>query len=129
MKNKITIVRYKIVQSLWATAGIIALLLGTLGVFLPLLPTTPFILLASICCAKSSERLFDVLVIRRPWGKYLLSMISGKGISFREKIGSIAYIWATILLTVYLTDFKWISIMLIPVAVGVTVHLLRMPRR
>jgi len=125
MRNKITIVRYKIVQSLWAAAGTIALLLGILGIFLPLLPTTPFILLASICCAKSSERLFDVLVIRRPWGKYLTEKIKRKGLSAHEIIASLLFLWVTILLFLVWIDRNGLRFLLLLIAVATSHHLYR----
>ncbi|MCX7553574.1 YbaN family protein [Marinicella sp. S1101] len=75
-----------IIKSAWFTLGIFSLALGILGVFLPLLPTTPFILLAAAAFAKSSPRLHDWLLNHRNFGKLIRNWQDGGRIDRRSKV-------------------------------------------
>lgn len=55
-------------KALWATAGVISLAFGFIGIVLPLLPTVPFVLLAAFCFARSSERLNEWLLDHQVFG-------------------------------------------------------------
>ena len=99
--------------------------LGIIGIFLPLLPTTPFILLAASCYAKSSKRLYDWLLNNRWFGNYVRNYREGKGIPFRIKILSISFLWIVIGYSViFVVDIIFIRIILLLIAVGVTIHIL-----
>lgn len=76
--------------------GLIAVTLGFLGVILPVLPTTPFLLLAAACFFRSSRRLYLWLMNHRIFGSYLRNYMRHRAISVRTKIISIALIWGTI---------------------------------
>ncbi|WP_078410783.1 YbaN family protein [Priestia abyssalis] len=73
--------------------GSISLVLGVLGIFLPLLPTTPFLLLAAACYIRSSEKLYQWLITHKILGPYIQSFRSGNGIPIRAKIMAIAMVW------------------------------------
>jgi uncharacterized protein len=79
-------------------AGAIAVLLGILGIFLPLLPTTPFLLLASWCFARGSDRLHGWLLSHRVFGEYLRNFEAGRGIPLRAKIVATVMLWGSLLL-------------------------------
>ncbi|MCC2971162.1 YbaN family protein [Massilia sp. IC2-476] len=81
-------------------AGVLALLLGILGIFLPLLPTTPFLLLASWCFARGSERLHGWLLSHRVFGEYLRNFEAGRGIPLKAKIVATAMLWTSLLLAI-----------------------------
>jgi hypothetical protein len=105
--------------------GIIATGIGILGIFLPLLPTTPFLILAAACFIRSSDRLYTWLITNRIFGEYLKNYLDRKGIPLGVKIITIFLLWITILLSALLfTDLIWVRILLVIIAVGVTIHLL-----
>jgi uncharacterized membrane protein YbaN (DUF454 family) len=104
--------------------GSISLILGIIGIFLPLLPTTPFLLLTAACYAKSSERLLDKLLNNRHIGKYITDYQKNRGIRKSIKIYVLSLLWVSITVSiVWFTDALWIRILLGCVAVGVTIHI------
>ena len=106
--------------------GTLSVALGVLGVFLPLLPTTPFLLLAAACYARSSERWYDWLLGNRWCGPYIRNYREGKGISLRRTAVAIALLWLTIGYTAFVAVSQWwLRLLLLAIAGGVTVHLLR----
>ena len=82
----------------YIAAGVVALLLGILGIFLPLLPTTPFLLLASWCFARGSTRLHGWLLSHRVFGEYLRNFEAGRGIPLKAKIVATVMLWSSLLL-------------------------------
>ena len=75
--------------------GVIAVVLGVIGIFLPMWPTTPFLLLAAACFVRSSERLYTWLIEHRRLGCYVRDYMSGKGIPLRAKQVSLTLMWVT----------------------------------
>jgi len=109
------------------SAGTIFLGLGLLGVFLPILPTTPFLLLAAACYARSSKRIYDWLIQNKWFGSYIKNYQEGKGIPLKVKILTISILWVTILLSAFsILQIFWVKILLIIIAFGVTIHILTM---
>lgn len=105
-------------------AGTVCVALGVLGMFLPLLPTTVFLLMAAYCYSRSSERFHTWLLNNRLCGKYIRNYKSGNGMSVRQKITTIATLWVSIGLSVWMIGGRfWISLLLFAIAVGVTLHL------
>lgn len=104
--------------------GTVCVALGVLGMFLPLLPTTVFLLMAAYCYSHSSERFHNWLLNNRWCGAYIKNYKSGKGISIRQKISTIAILWASIGMSIWLLGGFWVTLLLIVIAVGVTIHLL-----
>ncbi len=92
---------------------------GIVGIFLPLLPTTPFLLIAAACYVRSSPRLHDWLLTNRWTGKYIQNFREGRGMPLRAKVTVIALLWATLLLSAYLVPNPWVWAVLAGVAVGV----------
>ncbi len=107
--------------------GCLSLALATLGLFLPLLPTTPFLILSSALFLKSSSRAHRWIVNHPVFGEYLSNYVERKGITARHKIASIAFLWATILATaVFMTDRLWLRVLLVAIACAVSAHVLLM---
>ena len=99
--------------------------LGILGIFLPLLPTTPFLLLAAACYIRSSERLYNWLLNNKWIGRYIKNYLEGKGIPLKSKVLSISALWITIGYSVFfVVNIFPVRIILILIAIGVTIHLL-----
>lgn len=109
-------------------AGTIFVGLGILGIFIPVLPTTPFLLLAAACYARSSERFYHWLLSHRWFGNYIKTYREGKGIPLRAKAISISLVWLTILSSVLFIVHPLLArIILIVIAAGVTLYLLSLP--
>lgn len=106
-------------------SGTICVGLGVLGMFVPLLPTTPFLLLASFCYGRSSKRFYNWLITNRWCGEYIRNYREGKGIRLRHKILTILLLWLTISYSMWVVSLWWIRLILLIIAVGVSVHLVR----
>lgn len=111
---------------LFNVIGVIALFLAIAGVFLPLLPTTPFLLLASACFVRGSERMHHWLHRNRLFGKYLRDFEEKRGIPLKAKITALVLLWGSILFSVHAVQFVLLKIMLIAIASGVSIYLIRM---
>lgn len=83
----------QLIKTLLILVGSVSLVLGVLGIFLPLLPTTPFLLLSAACYIRSSEKLYQWLITHKVLGPYIQSFRSGNGIPIRAKIMAIAMVW------------------------------------
>jgi len=112
-------------KSLYITLGTLSLALGILGIFLPLLPTTPFLLLTAALYFKSSPRLYAWLLNQKHLGPYIRNFRENKAIPLRAKICSIALMWGTMLYCVFsVVPYLWVKILLLVIAAGVTYHIL-----
>jgi len=113
--------------------GCIAVVLAIFGVFLPLLPTTPFLLLASACFVRSSPRLHNWLRTNRVFGEYLRNYEDGRGIPLRAKVIVLVLMWASLGWSMTRVPGLPLQILLAAIGTGVTVYLVRfvpvMPRR
>ena len=105
--------------------GVIAVGLGLLGIFLPLLPTTPFLLLASACFARGSTRLHRWLLTNPMFGRYLQDWEQGRGIPARAKAIIVTLMWASLAFSMSRVSHLALQLMLAAIGVGVTVYLLR----
>ena len=113
-------------RQLFIIAGTIALGIGIVGIFIPVLPTTPFLLLAAICYMRGSTRLYHALLCNRFVGTYIRNYLEGRGMSLKMKIWTLALLWIAILFTaIFATDSSTIRIILAVVVVGVTTHILK----
>ena len=111
-------------RGLLIVAGSVFAGLGILGIFLPLLPTTPFLLFAAACYAKSSQRLYDWLLNLKYLGEYIRNYRERRGIPLRTKVLTLFFLWATIgYSALVVVDTLFMRIILFLVAVGVTIHI------
>lgn len=99
--------------------------LGILGIFLPLLPTTPFLLIAAACYIRSSEKFYNWLINNKWLGNYIKNYLEGKGVPLKVKVLSISLLWITIgYSVVFIVHIFLIRVILILIAIGVTIHIL-----
>ena len=99
--------------------------LGVLGMFLPLVPTTVFLLLAAYCYSRSSERFHTWLLTNRWCGKYIKDYQEGKGMTAAHKVKAILLLWASIGFSIWMVGGRlWLTLLLVAIAAGVTTHLL-----
>ncbi|NYT25644.1 YbaN family protein [Alcaligenaceae bacterium] len=113
-------------KTLYNIAGTVALLLGILGIFLPVLPTTPFLLLASACYMRGSERMHRWLMNQRHLGPYLRNFQAGRGIPLRAKIAALALMWTSLTVSMWFVPLPWVRVLLLVPGIAVTVYLYRM---
>lgn len=114
----------------WALliAGFVAVALGLIGVFLPVLPTVPFLLLALACFTRSSERYYTWLLDHDHFGPMVRPYLDGRGIQRATKFKAIALLWASITVSILLmNEVLWVQGILLAVAFGVSLYLLRLP--
>lgn len=114
----------------WALmiTGLVATGLGVLGIFLPVLPTVPFLLLALACFARSSEKFYNWLRDHAHLGPIIRPYLDGKGMSRSSKVKAITLIWASISLSAFfLVDIPWVRGLLLMVGCGITCYLLSLP--
>lgn len=113
-------------RTLLIALGTLCVALGVLGMLLPVLPTTPFLLLAATCYGRSSEQCHHWLMNNRWCGEYIRNYREGRGIPIRQKVLTLLLLWLTIGSTVYWAVSQWwLRLLLFGMAIGVSVHLLR----
>jgi len=125
----------KIVRTLWFIAGTVCVVLGAIGIVLPILPTTPFLLAAAACYYKSSERMHKWLLNNKWFGEYIRNYKEGKGLTRKTKITALTVLWVTISFsTVFMLQRLLpaqlvlpLQLVMIAVAVAVSIHILKLP--
>jgi uncharacterized membrane protein YbaN (DUF454 family) len=111
-------------KTLLIISGTVCVVLGVVGMFLPVLPTTPFLLLAAFCYARSSDRFYRWLTDNRWFGEYIRNYREGRGIPLKQKVITILLLWLTIGFSAWFAVSSWwMRLILLAVAVGVTIHL------
>lgn len=105
--------------------GTVCVGLGVLGMFLPLMPTTVFLLIAAYCYSRSSERFHTWLLNNRLCGKYISNYKSKNGMTIRQKATTLLTLWISIAFSIWLMSGRfWPTLIVSIVAVAVTVHIL-----
>ncbi|NQT05004.1 MAG: YbaN family protein [Dehalococcoidia bacterium] len=115
----------KLKKGLLIFAGTTFTAIGIIGIFVPILPTTPFLLLAAACYLRSSRRLYNWLLNNRFFGAYVRNYLDGRGMPRKIKIATILLLWITIACSIiFAVQALVIRVILLVVAVGVTVHIM-----
>ena len=105
--------------------GSICLALGVIGIFLPLLPTTPFLLLSAALYVRSSEKLYQWLIHQKYMGTYIRNFRENKAIPLRAKIFSVSMVWITLTYcAISIVESVWMKLLFFSLAIGVTWHIL-----
>lgn len=118
----------KLLRGILIVLGTVSVFFGIIGIFLPILPTTPFLLLGAAIYSKSSDKFYNWLVGNRFFGSYIKNYREGKGIPLRVKNSAITFLWITILITVvFFIPILAVKILLIVIAGGVTYHIVKIP--
>ena len=117
-------------RGLFLAAGTVALLLGLIGIFLPLLPTTPFVLLAAACYARGSRRFYDWLLAQRTFGPIVHEWQQHRSIPYRTKITAIVLMSLTLATSiVFFVKPVWLKAVLAVAGAGLAIWLYRVPSR
>ena len=98
---------------IYLTIGIIAALLGAVGVVLPVLPTTPFLLLAAFCFARSSQRFYDWFVSTSLYQKHLDSFIKHRAMTRKTKVALLSFASTMLLLAMVFMNNLYLRIFLL----------------
>lgn len=122
--NKIFLNRPK--KVLFITLGTFFVGIAIVGIIIPILPTTPFLLLSAALYARSSKRFYDWLLSNRLFGKYIKNYREGRGIPVYLKIIVITLLWITISISiVFAVELLAVRILLVVIASGVSIHILK----
>ena len=107
-------------------SGTFFLVLGIIGIFIPILPTTPFVLLAAACYARGSTKFYNWLINNKWLGEYIKNYRKGRGIPLTVKIKAILLLWITIIFSsIIIVSNPLIRIILIIIAIVVTIYILK----
>jgi len=106
-------------------AGLLSVVVGAIGIIVPLLPTTPFLLLAAVCFVRSSDRLYRWLTTNRVFGSYLRNYQEHRAMPAGMKWCAISVLWLTIGLSIVAIDHLPVRVLLVVVAIGVTILISR----
>jgi uncharacterized membrane protein YbaN (DUF454 family) len=106
--------------------GTLSLILGIIGVVIPILPTTPFLLLSAFCYLHGSKRLYKWLLNHKFFGSYIYNYMTYKAIKRSTKIGSVLFLWISLAISIIIVQNLHVRIFLILVGIVVSIHLLMM---
>ena len=105
--------------------GWLSVALGVIGIFLPIMPTTPFLLLAAACFAHSSPRFYNWLVNHKRFGPLIKDFLEGRGMPLKAKVLAIGSLWFSIAFSCYLIPIVWLRVAMVVIAALVTIYILR----
>ena len=113
------------IRILLIIAGTFFVGLGIVGIFVPVLPTTPFLLLAAACYARSSQRFYSWLLNNKWFGNYIRNYLERKGVPLKVKALTVTLLWITIGFSVAFAVQTLVArLILVLIAIGVSIHIL-----
>lgn len=122
--------KIRLKRGFYILLGTLCLVLGTIGIVVPILPTTPFWLLTCWCYFRGSRTLYRKVMQNRYFGNYVKGFLVDKAIPLRAKICSIGLIWLSCIGTVLFLDvIIWVKLLLFFISTGVTLHILSYPTK
>lgn len=104
--------------------GCLSIVLGILGIFLPLLPTTPFLLLAAYFFTRSSKRLHNWLIHHKTFGKYIYDYQTYRAMDRKTKRVAVVSMWCSLLFSMILVSELYLRLLLTVIGIGVTWYIL-----
>jgi uncharacterized membrane protein YbaN (DUF454 family) len=113
-----TVIRYVLL-----VAGSISLAIGVIGIFIPVLPTTPLLLITAYCYLRSSKRMYNWLIHHRILGIYIYNYLEHKAVPRKTKIGAIVFLWLTLIISILLIGNWYVRTILMVVGICVSIHL------
>ena len=99
-----------LLRALWISAGSFSLVIGAIGIVVPLLPTTPLIILAAFCYGKASPKLHHWIITNRYFGHYIQDYQAGKGVPFRIKCFAVFIVWTSVLFSLFVIPLLFVKI-------------------
>lgn len=104
--------------------GSLSLVAGIVGILIPVLPTTPFLLLASFCFIRSSKRLHDWLIGNKLFGEYINHYLKYRAVKRNTKIAAFIFLWISLTLSIVFVHNLYIDLLLVLVGLAVSTHIL-----
>ena len=115
-------------KGFYVIGGTVFLVLGAIGIILPILPTTPFLLLSAACYLRGSERMHRWLLNNRWFGSYIRNFKEGKGIPIKGKISALIMVWLTISFSaLFIIDILAVQIVMFAITIFVSIYLIQLP--
>ncbi len=124
--TRLAVSRSRLIRWTLTSAGFICVAIALVGLFVPLLPTTDFLLLSALCFGRSSPAAYRWLTANRLFGRYLRNYREHGGATLGTKAWSLLTLWAGLAITYYMVGNPWVGLVLLAVGVGVSIHLLRL---
>ncbi len=121
--------RSRTLRYLLFACGCLSVVLGVIGIFLPVLPTTPFLLLAAACFARSSKRFYLWLVMHPKLGPWVRDYLDGQGLPLKGKVWALILMWASISFSMWIVPLLWVRAFMLVSAICVTVYILKQKTR
>jgi uncharacterized membrane protein YbaN (DUF454 family) len=124
-EKQIKTIDNRFIRGILIISGTIFVGIGMIGIIVPILPTTPFLLLAAACYLRSSEKFYNWLLNNKRFGPYITNYLEGKGLPLKIKLYAISMMWIMILLSIILfVENLFIRIILIIIAILVSIYLI-----
>lgn len=105
-------------------SGWLLIAVAAVGVILPVLPTTPFIIVAALCFSLSSEKMYKILLNNRFFGPYIENYKTKQGVTAAHKARAVITLWVLLIISAAVARILWLTFLLAAVGIAVTVHLL-----
>ena len=115
---------YWIKKIIYIFIGSVSLVLGIIGAFFPVLPTTPFLLLAAFCYTRSSRRMYQWLIHNKIFGAYVYSYVTYRAIPKKTKIRAITILWATLILSIIYVPLLYVKALLLVIGTAATLYII-----
>lgn len=120
----------KLKRIIFYVIGYLSIALGIIGIIFPILPTTPFLLLAAACFARNSEKAYNWLLNNKLFGKFIRDYRDGKGLPVKVKIYTLLFLWLSIIVSIVFISIFWVQILLLIIASAVSIHVITIkPKR
>ncbi|MEG1578829.1 MAG: YbaN family protein [Oscillospiraceae bacterium] len=109
--------------------GFLSLLIGSIGLLLPILPTTPFVLVSAACFAGSSPRLYQKLLCNKYFGEFVDNYQNKTGVTRAVKVRGLVFLWVTLSVSALLFSATHVRLILLAVGICVSLHILLLKKR
>lgn len=115
---------FPVKQYLFILLGSVSLVIGVVGIFLPILPTTPLLLLAAFCYLRSSKRLYNWLINHKVFGAYIYNYTTYKAVTKKTKVCTLIFLWLSLIISMLMVSNIYITLVLLAVGTGVSIHVM-----
>ena len=104
--------------------GTVSLVIGVIGIFVPLLPTTPLLLLSAYCYLKSSEKLYNMLMNSNHLGEYIKNYMEHRAVTKKAKYITLIILWLSLTASIILINILYVRLLLVIVGIAVSIHVI-----